>query len=571
MSKKIMLALAATSALSACSLAPDFVMPKTDVPAAYKEEADAKEKKGEWKEAASLEKTDRGQWWRIFGDEKLNELEKQAADANQSLKAAASRVVEARANARANAPSYLPDLDLGGNAVRTQPASATLAAFGGTPGTKLKPYTLYNAQGVASYEVDLFSRVRDNYKALERDADAQQAAYQTTLLALQADVAQNYFALRELDAERKLVRETVGVRTESARILTSRFNHGDVSAQDKSRGDADLASVQADLLVLERQRAVFEHAMAVLLGKMPSEYSFAEAPLDIVPPSIPAGLPSTLLERRPDVASAQASMMAANLRIGVARTAFFPSINLTASGGFESVGLGELFQWSNRTWALGQLAGAALSIPVFHNGRDLAGLDFAHAQYDESVATYRQQVLVAFRDVEDNLSGQKLLALQSEQSDIAAHASTRTMELTRRRYDEGDVDYFQVVNDQRDSLAAERAALQTRGQRFQTTVALIRALGGGWDEVKLADAAPVAAPVSPDAAKEAAKPDAPEKAAVKPETPEVPPAKPLVAEPEQTKPEAAKEAVTLETPEVAPAKLPMLPQDQVKPDWAQKP
>lgn len=475
----------ATILLSGCSLAPDFKLPQIELPFAYKEETPLPAPKPideRWQVATPLEAQDRGEWWKIFGDEKLNTLEMEATAANQSLRAAAARVEQARLVARSVAPSFLPDIGLGANAVRSQPSSAGVAAFGGQPGVQLKPYTLYSAQGVASYEVDLFGRVRDNYHAFEADAAAQAAAYRSALLALQADVAQHYFTLRAIDAELQLLRDTVKIRAEAARIMQKRFDVGEVGEQDRARTQAELAGTQADLAAVMQQRAASEHALAVLLGQMPSTYSVTSAPLEARPPEIPAGLPSALLQRRPDVAAAESSMAAANARIGVARSAFFPNLTLTASGGFESTVLSDLFQWGNRTWALGQLAGSALSMSIFNSGRDLATVDAAHAAYEASVADYRQSVLVAFRDVEDALSGQRLLAEQSVKADAAAQAASRTMELTQKRYDEGDADYFEVVTAQRDALAAGRAAAQTRGQRFAMTIALIRALGGGWDE-----------------------------------------------------------------------------------------
>lgn len=497
MTKRIIWLLAATSALTACSLAPDFTVPDVDIPASYKEQPTGTQAdvKGAWKPAQSLEGKDRGQWWLIFGDEQLNAFERQAAEASQSLKSAAARVEEARAMAKSQRFSFLPDLDIGANAVRAQQSAAALQAFGAPPGPAPNPYTLYSAQGVLSYEADLFGRVRDNYHALEADADAQAAAYRSALLALQADVAQNYFMLRTMDAERALLRETVTLRTEAARIMQRKFDVGVVGEQDNARAQADLASINAELYALDRSRAQVEHALAVLLGKMPGSFSFPDSPLADVPPAIPAGLPSSLLQRRPDVSAAQSSMAAANLRVGVARTAFFPIIGLTASGGFESAQLSDLFQWSSRTWALGQTAGSAITMPIFDSGRNFARLDVAHAAFDEAVANYKQQVLVAFRDVEDNLISQQLLAQQSQQLDTAADAAGRTTYLTQRRFDQGDADYFEVVNTQRDSLAAQRAAIQTRGQRFVTTVSLIRALGGGWDEaVPTAQAEPVTQP-----------------------------------------------------------------------------
>ena len=470
--------------LTSCSLAPDFKLPEFNFGSTYKEQpapeplTDAD--KGNWKPAESLEKTDRGSWWKIFGNPALDDLEKQAFDANQSLKAAAARVLEARATAEASTPSFLPDLSIGANAQRSQLSGASLAAFG-QPAAKLKPYTLYQAQGILSYEVDLFGQVRDNYKALSLDADAQDATFRTALLALQADVAQHYFAIRSLDSERQLVRDTIKIREEAARIMQRRFDVGEAGSPDLTRTVSELASARADLLALDRQRSLNDHALAILLGKLPFEFTLAEAPLTGMPPAIPPGLPSTLLERRPDIAAAQYAMEAANKRIGVARTAFFPSISLTATGGVQSTELSNLFRWSSRAWSLGQAAGNAIVMPIFDSGRLLAHLDFAHAGYDESLANYRQQVLVAFRDVEDNLASQRYLSEQSLQQDTAADAASRTTRVIEERYHAGDVNFFEVVNAERDSLAAGRAAVEIRGQRFITTVALIRALGGSWD------------------------------------------------------------------------------------------
>ncbi len=470
-----------TAALSACSLAPDYDPPQIKTPEAFKEQSAAENKTGQWKPGEPAETSDRGEWWKIFSDDVLNALEQQAVTANPSLQATAARVDQARATVRANASTIFPTIDIGGNAVRAQPSSAGVAAFGGNPSAQLKPYTLYSAGGTASYEVDLFGRVRDNEKALEKNADAQEAMYRSVLLALQADVAQHYFSLRALDTERALLRETVVMRREAMRIMQKRFDLGEAGEQDLTRAQSDLAGTEAELIALDRRRAALEHALATLLGKMPSEFSFAEAPLQGLPPEIPAGLPSSLLERRPDIAQAQAAMAAANARIGVARTALFPSLNLTASGGYESTSLSDLFTWPMRTWALGQLAGNALSMTVFDNGRNLARIDAADAAYNEAVANYKSQVLAAFREVEDHLSDQHLLAGQSEKLDASAVAATRTTALTQKRYDEGDVNYFEVVDSQRNSLAVERAAVQARGQRFITTISLIRALGGGWE------------------------------------------------------------------------------------------
>ncbi len=473
--------LAMTIALSACSLAPDFKVPEMNPPAVFKEQpAEDVASPGLWKTAMPFENCHRGAWWKMFDDAPLDVLELQAEAANPSLKAASARVEEARALVRSKAASFLPNMDISGNAVRAKPSSASLAAFGGNPNAVLKPYTLYSAQGSASYEADLFGRVRDTEKSFFHNAEAEDATYRSVLLMLQADVAQHYFSLRALDAERKLLRDTIGLRQEAARIMQKRYEAGAAGEQDSSRTQSELASTEAGLLMLDRQRATLEHALAVLLGQMPSDFSIAEVPLEGFPQEIRAGIPSALLERRPDIAAAESAMAAANARIGVARAAFFPNLSLTASGGYESTALEDIFNWSGRTWALGQLAGSALSWNLFDSGRNFGKLDAAKAAYEEAVAQYRQQVLIAFREVEDNLSDQRLLAAQSLKLDSAASAAERTTELTRKRYEEGEVNYFEVIDEQRTSLAANRAAVQTRGQRFLTAIALIRALGGGW-------------------------------------------------------------------------------------------
>jgi outer membrane protein, multidrug efflux system len=492
--------------LAGCSLAPDFVLPDTGVPNAYKEQlpdTQGELARGKWKEASAMETEDRGQWWKMFGDAQLDALEQEAIDANQSLKAAAARVEQSRALAEGVRPSYLPDLDIGGNAVRAKPSGAALAAFGNSGVRQINPYNMYVAQGVLSYEADLFGSVRDNYKAYMFDSRAQEASYRSALLALQADVASHYYAIRALDAERQLLRDTVAIREEAARIMQRRYDVGAVSEIDTTRTQSDLAGTRAELIVLDTQRRQLENALAVLLGKMPSEYEFAEAPLTGMPPLIPAGLPSELLERRPDIAASIASMEAANKRIGVARTAFFPRLILTSSGGYQSTQLGNLFDWSSRTWALGQTAGSALAMSIFDSGRNFAQLDASKSAYKEAVANYQQQVLAAFRDVEDNLTAQRLLAEQSEQQQRAADAASRTTELVNKRYDQGDVDYFQVVDAQRVSVSSMRAAAQVKGQRYLATIGLIRALGGGWDMAALQPQpaeTPDAASVQPDAA-----------------------------------------------------------------------
>ncbi|NBO18921.1 MAG: efflux transporter outer membrane subunit, partial [Proteobacteria bacterium] len=453
-----------TTALAGCSLAPDFKMPEMKLPESYKEAAPSAgqaklpvQERGRWKKAEDLEAANKGEWWKVYGNEELNQLMKEAQEANATLKAAAARVEQSRATAEANTFSFLPNVSISGNAVRSKPSDASLAAFGNRNAT-LKPYNLYSARGVLSYEADLFGRVRDSYRAFLLDAAASEADFANVQLTLQADIASNYFSIRALDSEIALLRDTLSIREKAHDIMKHKYDAGAAGEQDLTRTISELASTNAELTSLERERKILDHALAVLLGKMPSEFALKPAPLVGVPPEVPAGLPSTLLERRPDIARATSLMQAANTRIGVARAAFFPLISLTAFGGYEATEMGDLFKWSSRAWALGQAGGAAITMPIFDSGRNLSRLDNAWAAYEESVNNYRQQVLVAFRDVEDSLASQNLLASQSRQQDDAAAAASRTTEVVQTRYDEGAVEFFEVVNAQRDSLAAARTA-----------------------------------------------------------------------------------------------------------------
>jgi multidrug efflux system outer membrane protein len=299
-------------------------------------------------------------------------------------------------------------------------------------------------------------------------------------LALQADVAQNYFELRQLDSDQDLYRRTVELREEALKLVQRRFNEGDISELDVSRAKNELASAQADAVGVARRRAASEHALAILLGKAPADFAFKETPIVPVAVKIPAGLPSALLERRPDVAAAERAMAAANARIGLAKSAYFPKLDITGAFGYEASTLGDLFLWSSRTFLLGPFAGTALTLPLFDGGRRAAGVQQARAQYDEQVANYRQQVLVAFREVEDNLADLRLLDDQIRAQDAAVNASRRSATLSRTQYQEGEVAYLDVIDSERSVLQSQLQANQLTGAQAVSTVNLIRALGGGW-------------------------------------------------------------------------------------------
>lgn len=461
----------AALAISGCSLAPKMETPKTETPAAFKEAGD--KALGKWKAAKPLGEKDRGAWWTVFGDKTLNALQAEAKANSPSLKTAAARVAEARGLAGAGRADLLPNISLGGNGLRAR-GSDQLA------GGNADPSTLYTAKGFASWEPDFFGRIRDGAKALGETAEARQAAYNDALLSLQADVASLYYTLRALDAERLLLRSAVSVRAEGERIMNLRLKLGEARPDEAARATADLQSVKAELTGLDRRRSEAENALAVLLGRLPSSYTFPESPLAGTPPRVPPGLPADLLARRPDVSAAWHAMAAANARIGAARAAFLPDLTLTASDGFESSAIEKLFRWSANSWALGQAGALALSLPVFDNGRRSGALDAARGAYDAAVGEYKGKVLNAFRDVEDALAAQRYLAAQIRQQEAAESAASRATNLARTRYKAGEADYFEVVESDRSSLAASRAAVRTRGDRFVAAVELIRALGGAW-------------------------------------------------------------------------------------------
>jgi len=466
--------------VAGCSLAPTYEKPDVNPPAAYKETPTlSPSEAGTWKTAQPSEEMLRGEWWTVFDDPTLNDLERQAQEANQNLKAAAARVKESRAINQTARAGLFPTLDAGFGPTREKfsPASQFLPPDGNVPAQ-----TLWRAQASVSYEVDLFGRVSNSVQAANADTEQSQALFRSVQLALQADVAQNYFNLRELDAEADVFARTVTLREEALKLVQRRFAEGDISELDVARARSELATARSDAMTVQRLRAASEHGLAVLLGKAPAQFTMAANPLKPVTVRLPPGLPSSLLERRPDIAAAERSMAAANARIGVAKAAFFPSLTLTGSGGFESATLGDLFNWSSRTFLLGPFAGTMLNLPIFDGGRRKGNLANARAIYEEDVANYRQQVLVAFREVEDNLSDLRILETQTTTQADAVNASVRAAQLSRRQYTEGAVNYLDVIDAERTVLQSQRVAVQLAGTQAVSTVNLIRALGGGWGD-----------------------------------------------------------------------------------------
>ncbi|HXS67788.1 MAG TPA: efflux transporter outer membrane subunit, partial [Candidatus Polarisedimenticolia bacterium] len=419
----------------------------------------------------------KGNWWEVFDDSNLNELEAQALGSNQNLKAAVARVDQSRATARVARSEFLPSLNLDPGYTRQRYSPNQNPSFGNvTANTFSMPLDL-------SYEVDLWGRVRRSFEGARADAQATLANYYGVLLTLQADVAENYFAIRALDAEIATVNATVDLRKEQVQLVQGRFNGGIGNDLDVARAQTELATTEADAASLAQRRAQLENAIAILTGNNPSVFQLAAGTnqWNPQPPEIPAGLPADLLERRPDVAQAERQLASANARIGVAKAAFFPVLTLTGSGGYLSGDIDSLFKWDSRTWSIGP----SLSLPIFAGGRNRANYHKAQAARDEAIALYRQQVLVAFGEVENSLSGIHYLATQAEAQQRAVSNAQRAADLATDRYRSGIVSYLEVVDASREALQAERADAELAGQRLIASVQLIKALGGGWENWSL--------------------------------------------------------------------------------------
>jgi len=464
--------------MTACA-APDFKQPAIEVPAAYKEARGVQTAAdgSTWQPAQAAEAQPRSEWWLAFSDPALNQLINDATRANANLAVAAARVKQARAIAGVAEADRIPQVGVSASGQRQRASDLSLGLPAGTP---VAPAKAFNASLTASYEVDLFGRVSSNVGAARSDAASVEATYQSVLLAVQADVAQTYFRLRATDAELETLNRTVQTREENVKVNQRRFDLGDIGEFDLSRAKTELATARAEAIGLQRQRATTEHALAVLLGKPAASYTAGNSPLldSALLPAVPAGMPSTLLERRPDIAAAQRSMEAANARIGVARSAMFPALSLNAAAaGASGSTVADVFKWSSRSWLLG----AMMSMPLIDGGRNSANIRRAEAALEESVGSYRQSVLQAFAEVEDNLAGLRILQAQAVQLDEALVSARRSADLAQKLYAAGRSSYLDLLDAQRNLAAVERSAVQLRGNRAITTVALIRALGGGWD------------------------------------------------------------------------------------------
>lgn len=462
--RKTFTALLTAMIVAGCAAAPEI--DASLIPAAP---AQFKEGDGRWTVAAPAEAQARGEWWKTFGDPVLDDLIARAERNNANVKIAAARLEQARALVRSARADQMPQLGV----------DAGVSRVGGIVNGSGGPARSFAFAGAnLGYEVDLFGKLSRTTDAARLDAAAREGLLQSARLLVQAEVAQTYLALRALDVERALVRSTVTAYRETLDLTERRFRAGDVAELDVSRAKTEVAATESEAIAIDRRRAELEHALAVLVGDVASQFDLPVTEWTTALPVIPAGVPSTVLTRRPDISAAQNSMLAAQTRVGVAKAAWFPDLTLTATGGYASPELSDIFKWSARAWGVGAL----LSLPIFDGGRREAGILASSAQLDESVARYREQVLVAFRDVEDQLSALRLLAEQSEAQSRAVSAATRTTTLSDARYRNGLVSQLDLLDARRSELRNRRQALQVRSAQYQATVGLVRALGGGWGE-----------------------------------------------------------------------------------------
>lgn len=426
--------------------------------------------------AAPKDAIPKGTWWQIFHDAELDRLEQELLQANQSLEAARNRLSQARAQARIASSAYFPSLSADPSAQR-QRLSGNRPLSGSTLAVQPVTQNVFTVPFSVSYEVDLFGRVRRNLEAANASLQGSAADLENVRLVLTAELAADYFNLRELDREASVVRQSVDIQQKGLDLVNRRHEGGVASGLEVAQQAALLDSTATQLQLVLQQRAQYEHAIAVLAGKTASAFSVAEVPFNASPPAIPTGLPSDILERRPDIATSERQMAYENAQVGIATTAFYPHITLSGSGGWESRDIATLVNAPSAMWSLG----GDLLQPIFNGGRNRANLAFTRAAYDESVANYRESVLVAFQQVEDGLSGLVMLDQAAKTQQAAVADSRRALEIANDRYVGGVTTYLDVINAQSTLLSNERLATQLLGQQMVTSVYLVKALGGSWD------------------------------------------------------------------------------------------
>jgi len=460
----VTMALLAGVLATSCKLGPDYERPKVESPEAWR-----------WKTAEPKDHVPRGEWWTVFNDPALNELQLKAAEDNLDLQAAFQRIEQARATARVSRSDFYPSLNGGLNWSRYRtsanaPAPIPFPVPSFTQSQWTMPFDL-------SYEVDLWGKVKRSFESSQQLALSSVAAHQTILLGLQADVAMNYFELKSLDREIELLKSAIDLRKEALKIFEQRLKAGIGSDFEVQRAKVEVATAEADLSAAQRNRAAQVNTLALLCGTVSSKFEVKVTAGAAKIPQIAPDLPSSLLERRPDIAQAEREMASKLAQIGIAQSASFPSVRLTASGGYLSGDVTDLFDWSSRTWSLGP----GVSIPLFAGGRNKANLERTRATYEESVLNYKQRILVAFKEVEDSLSALQFLGGEAKARTEAANAATSAAKLSLDRYSAGSINFLEVIDSENARLVNELARVRVANEQVLGTVRLIKALGGGWE------------------------------------------------------------------------------------------
>ena len=454
-----------------CAVGPKYKTPLAPAPPAYKEI-------GNWKTAQPSDRKLGGNWWEVFQDSQLNTLEQQINVSNQNLKAAVAQYQESRAALRYVRADYYPTL--------TAAPSASRQRYSGhrPPQTSIFDGLTFNDFVLPidlSYQVNVWGRVSKNVESYREQSQASAADLAVINLSLHATLAVDYFAARSLDAEEKLLQDTVAQYQQAFQLNEDRYQGGLASEVEVEQARTILETTRAQMVDVGVARSQFEHAVAVLIGKPPAEFTLPPLPLTTPPPAIPVGLPSELLERRPDIAAAERRVASANAQIGLAKTAYYPSLNILGTGGFESGSITTLLQGPSALWSVG----ASSLMTVFDVGRRRALNDEAYASYDSTVASYRETVLNAFQQVEDNLAALRILEQEAGVQAVAVQAAQRSLDLSNTRYEGGVTSYLEVITAQNAALADEVTAVNILGRRMASAVLLIQALGGGWDRSNL--------------------------------------------------------------------------------------
>lgn len=464
--------------IAGCTVGPNYKRPTAPAPPAFKELAPPPSiPNGTWKQAQPSDQALRGKWWEIYSDPQLNALEEKAALSNQSLKAATEQYFSARAAIQVYRANYFPTLTAGTSVARQHLSENRPTAVPGA----VSQYNDFALAGQASWEPDLWGQVRRSVESARATAQASAADLANVELSIRSELAQDYFELRGLDLQKQLLDNTVTSYADYLKLTQARFKGGVATDSDVALAETQLKSTQAQAIDVGVARAQYEHAIATLIGEPASSFSLAQAPLKLSLPEVPTGLPSELLERRPDIAGMERRADAANAQIGIAISAYYPNVTLTGTGGFESRNPGAWIQGPSALWSLG----ASASELLFDAGRRHAVTEEARDNYETTVANYRQSVLSAFQEVEDNLAALRILNEEAVTQADAVAAAQRSLQVSTTRYKEGLVDYLEVLTAQTALLTNQRTQADITTRQFAANVLLIKALGGGWDTSQL--------------------------------------------------------------------------------------